>query len=61
MRTVHEKLKALLKVGPVVVNIGVEQFATDLEAQKTRVVQMEWTPPQASSDLLAKLRKLKRG
>ena len=43
------------------VNIGVEQFATDLEAQKTRVVQMEWTPPQASSDLLAKLRKLKRG
>ena len=57
----NEKLKTLLKGGPVVVNIGVEQFAADLEAQKARVVQMEWTPPQASSDLLAKLRKLKRG
>jgi hypothetical protein len=56
----NESLKKLLKEGPKVLNIGVEQFAQDLSAQKVPVVQMDWRPPTAGSDLLSKLRKLKR-
>lgn len=56
----NERLKKLLKEGPKVVNIGVEQFAQDLSAQGVLVVQMDWRPPTAGSDLLSKLRKLKR-
>jgi FdrA protein len=60
VRGLNQKLRSLLKEGPRVVNIGVEQFAQDLAAQGVKVVQMDWRPPQAGSDLLSKLRKLKR-
>jgi hypothetical protein len=51
----------LLKEGPKVVNIGVEQFYADLKAQKAEAVSMEWKPPAAGEDLLARLKKLRKG
>lgn len=56
----NDSLRKLLKEGPRVVNIGVEQFSQDLSAQGVPVVQLDWRPPQAGSDLLSKLRKLKK-
>jgi FdrA protein len=49
-----------LLAGPVrVVNIGLEQFATDLAGNGAAVVQIEWAPPAAGDAklgaLLAKL------
>lgn len=54
-------MKRLLKDGPKAVNIGVEQFYIDLKAQDVEVAVWDWRPPAASSDLLARLKKLKGG
>lgn len=35
----------LLKTKPVVVNIGVGDFAQTLQQQSVRVIQVDWTPP----------------
>ncbi|KUK59061.1 MAG: hypothetical protein XD80_0399 [Synergistales bacterium 53_16] len=56
----NERLQDLLKNGPKVINIGVEQFALDLEEQEVPTVQMDWRPPQVESDLLSKLKKLRK-
>lgn len=53
-------MKKLLKEGPKVVNIGVEQFYLDVKTQKTEAVVWDWKPPVASSDLLARLKKIKQ-
>ena len=53
-------MEKLLKEGPKVVNIGVEQFYLDVKTQKAEAVVWDWKPPVASADLLARLRKLKR-
>jgi hypothetical protein len=34
----------LLEDGPVVVNIGLRAFASELEAQQVPVVHVDWTP-----------------
>ena len=54
-------MKKLLKEGPKVVNIGVEQFYLDVKTQKAEAVVWDWKPPAASSDLLARIRKAKGG
>lgn len=54
-------MRSLLKEGPRVINIGVEQFGIDLKAQGTRTVTMDWRPPVAGGDLLSRLKKLKKG
>ena len=51
----------LLKEGPKVVNIGVEQFYADLKTQKAEAVSMDWKPSAAGWDLLARLKKLRKG
>ena len=38
-----------------VVNIGLEVFARELEAQGVRVVQVEWRPPAGPPDIAALL------
>jgi hypothetical protein len=38
-----------------VVNIGLESFARDLEAQGVEVVQMDWRPPAGGDARLASL------
>jgi hypothetical protein len=40
------KLEDLLRTGPVVVNIGVRDFATGLERRGVRVIHVAWRPPR---------------
>lgn len=40
-----DKVNELLDRGPVVINLGVQDFAESLEAQDVEVVHVEWTPP----------------
>ena len=54
-------MKDLLKKGATVVNFGMESFYEDLKAQKVAVVQVDWKPSAAGSDLLANLKRLKKG
>jgi hypothetical protein len=56
----NERMHELLKKGPKVINIGVEQFAMDLKEQGVPTVLMDWRPPQAEPDLLSKIKKLKK-
>ncbi len=52
---VEDLLKSPLRV----VNVGLEAFSRDLEAQGVDVVQVDWSPPAGGdprlADLLAKL------
>jgi len=52
-------IDALLADPPRVVNIGLEQFASDLAVQGVDVVHVDWSPPAAGDkklgSLLAKL------
>ena len=54
-------MRSLLKEGPKVINIGVEQFGIDLKAQGAETVTMDWRPPVAGGGLLDRLKKLKKG
>jgi len=45
----------LLRDGPVVINIGVRDFASSLEAQQVAVIQVDWTPPPALDPAVAAL------
>jgi len=40
-----DKIRELLEHGPVVINLGVEDFAESLRAQEVEVVHVDWTPP----------------
>ena len=40
-----DKIRELLEHGPVVINLGVQDFAESLEAQGVKVVRVDWTPP----------------
>ncbi|HPE69365.1 MAG TPA: hypothetical protein P5560_09280 [Thermotogota bacterium] len=51
-------LDALLQKGPVVVNMGMESFFHDLQAQEVPVVHVQWRPPLATQGLLQKLQKI---
>ncbi len=54
-KAVEDLLRSPLRV----VNVGLEAFARDLEAQGVDVVQVDWSPPAGGdprlADLLAKL------
>ncbi|KXG74263.1 hypothetical protein [Thermotalea metallivorans] len=55
------KISELFKKEIKVINIGLEDFAKDLEKQKVKVVHVAWRPPAGGNErmvlLLAKLRK----
>ena len=52
-------ISRLLDSGPVVVNIGVEDFAETLQAQGVQVLHMDWAPPAGGDpELMAILDKL---
>ncbi|MFW6120142.1 MAG: hypothetical protein ACOC80_04505 [Petrotogales bacterium] len=51
-------LKDLLKNGPTVINVGIEDFYKDLLKQKVNVIQVEWKPPLTENKLLEKLKKI---
>ena len=49
------KPKPLLAGPPVVINVGLERFATDLAQTGTAVTQVEWQPPARGNAKLARL------
>lgn len=55
----EEKPPALLNRPVKVVNIGLEGFARELEAQGVEVIRLDWAPPAGGdpklADLLSKL------
>ena len=49
----------LLSIGPVTVNIGVEDFADTLESQGFQVLHVDWSPPAGGdSEMISLLEKL---
>ena len=52
-------LEELLQNGPVVLNLGVREFAESLQDQGVEVVHVNWVPPAGGdtemAELLAKL------
>ncbi len=48
-------VKDLLKSPLRVVNVGLEAFSRDLEAQGVDVVQVDWSPPAGGDTRLAEL------
>jgi len=53
------EIKTLLDAPLKVVNIGLEGFASELDAQGVEVIQVDWAPPAGGdpklADLLSKL------
>ncbi len=54
----ENKFDELLRRVPVVINLGVQDFAENLQTQGVQVVHVAWSPPavadQATLDLLEK-------
>lgn len=48
-------LEELLQDGPVVVNVGIREFAEAVEEQKAPVVHVDWRPPPELAPDLAEL------
>lgn len=49
----------LLREGPVVANVGIEEFAESVAAQDAQVVHVAWSPPpELEPDIEALLEKL---
>jgi hypothetical protein len=49
----------LLRDGPVIVNLGLRDFAETIAAQDAPVVHVEWSPPpELDADLAALLEEL---
>jgi FdrA protein len=40
-----DKVSELLGHGPVVINLGIRDFAESLKAQNVDVVHVDWAPP----------------
>ena len=40
-----DQIRELLDHGPVVINLGVQDFAESLRAQDVEVAHVDWTPP----------------
>jgi hypothetical protein len=55
MNEPRAKLAELLSTGPVVVNLGVRDFAESLRQQGVRVVEVDWRPPATADPDLARL------
>jgi len=49
------ELAELLQNGPVVINLGVREFAESLEDQGVEVVHVEWAPPAGGDTEVAQL------
>ncbi len=55
----ESRLDELLERAPIVINLGVRDFAETLETQGVRVIHVDWSPPaggdQEMMSLLDKL------
>jgi len=52
---VKTELEELLRNGPVVVNLGVREFAESLQDQGVEVVHVDWAPPAGGDTEMAEL------
>ncbi|NPV44333.1 MAG: hypothetical protein HPY70_10245 [Firmicutes bacterium] len=52
-------MDSLFKEGPKVINIGLQQFYSDIKAQGAPAVHIDWRPPAVKEELLSKLLKLR--
>jgi len=50
-----DKIRELLEHGPVVINLGVEDFSESLRAQEVKVAHVDWTPPAGGDRELIEL------
>lgn len=48
-------LMQLLTQPPVIINVGLDGFATELKSQQVSVVQLDWRPPAGGDPELADL------
>jgi FdrA protein len=48
-------LEELLQDGPVVINLGVREFAESLQDQEVDVVHVDWKPPAGGDTEMAEL------
>jgi hypothetical protein len=51
----ENKIARLFKEELVVINMGLESFAEDLQAEDVRVLQMNWKPPAGGNKRVAEL------
>jgi hypothetical protein len=49
------KIAELLEKGPSAINIGLRDFARDLEEQQVEVVQLEWHPTEPEDEEMKRL------
>lgn len=49
------ELEELLQKGPVVINVGVREFAESLQDQGVEVVHVDWAPPAGGDTEMAQL------
>ena len=43
----EDGLEELLQDGPVIVNVGLREFAESVQEQEAEVIHVDWTPPAA--------------
>ena len=54
----HNKQQAIMQLltqSPVIINVGLEGFADELEAQQISVTHLDWRPPAGGDAELAEL------
>jgi hypothetical protein len=51
----EESLNGLLSRPPVVINVGLEDFARELDACGVQVVHVDWSPPAGGDPRMAAL------
>ena len=51
----ENKFKELIQNGPVVINIGVREFAESLQDQELEVIHVDWSPPAGGDQEMADL------
>jgi hypothetical protein len=49
------KIAELLDKGPRAINVGLRDFARDLEDQQVDVVQLDWRPPEPEDQEMKRL------
>jgi hypothetical protein len=49
------KISELLESGPIAINIGLRDFARELEEQDVEVVQLDWRPPVPQDEEMKRL------
>ena len=51
----ENKLEELFESGPVVINVGVREFAESIQEQEVEIVHVDWAPPAGGDKEIAAL------